>query len=153
MESPVVFRAFSSAEGGPPIPPETFTMSGGGQERMLYGLYLPAGDQVLLKIGFSVYYSRPLRITYVFTESDNPSYGLFNMRSSLIRLYNLASDSQVGGWGSTRIPSSLGITEDETGKIGFASITFPEETVFYLYAERGIDTTIDANEDGIPDRI
>lgn len=153
IESPVVFRAFPSAEGGPPMPPESFIMSGGGQERMLYGLYLPAGDKALLKIGFSVYYSRPLKITYVFTESDHPSYGLFNMGSSSITLYNLASASQVGGWGSTQMPSSLGITEDETGKIGFASITFPEDTVFYLYAARGIDTTIDANGDGIPDRI
>lgn len=153
VESPVVYRAFSSAMGGSSFPPESFTDSGGGQKRMLFGLYLPAGDKVLLRIGFSVYYSRPLKITYVFTDSDHIIYGLFNMESNLIKLYNFASASFVGGWNSTQRPSSLGITEDETGQIESALIRFPAGTIFYFYAAREIDTTIDVNGDGIPDRI
>lgn len=153
-EIPDVWRAFTVAAGGPPILPENFTDSGGGQNRILFGLYLPAGDKALVRLGVSIYYiPRPLKITYVFTDSDHISYGLFNMKSNSIKLYNFASSSFVGGWNSTQRPSSLRITGCATGKIESASITFPAETIFYIYAAKGVDTTIDENGDGIPDRI
>jgi len=152
-ESPIVFRAFSHATGGPPMPSENFTESGGGQQRMLFGLYLPAKDKALLRIGFSVYYSRPLMLSYVFKDSDDVSYGLNNMALAQVKLYNLGSSSYVGGLSSTHRPSSLIITEDEMGTMKSIQITLPSNSTLALFATSGVNTAVDANNDGIPDNL
>jgi len=153
-ETPGVWRFYTAATGGFPVLPETFTDSGGGQNRILLGLYLPAGDRALLKWGISVYYVlRPLKMSYVFTDSDNVIYGLRNLSENLIRFYNHGPLEYVGGLTLTEMPTFLSITENTEGKIESALITLPANTTFNFYAAKEVDTRVDENGDGIPDRI
>jgi len=132
--------------------PMNFTESGGGQSRLLFGLYLPARDSALLRVGYSTYYTSPLRITYVFDDSHNVSYGLFNMRESLIKFYNYGSSEYVGGFASAIRPTAVSITED-SGQIKHLLISIPPNTDFSLSSSGRVDTSTDNNGDGIPDYI
>lgn len=152
-ETPTKWWSYTRASGGSPVLPENFTESGGAQNRMFFGLYLPARDKVLLRLGSVIYYVRPLKVSYVFTNSDNVYYGLNNMEKGLIKFYNLGKSSYVGGLRFTKIPLSLTITQDEDNGVNFISITLPSNTTFSLLSRKQVDTTIDLNADGIPDLI
>jgi len=152
-EAPNIWRTFTKSSGGSPSLPPTFTDSGGAQNRILLSVYLPSGDEALLQVGFATYYSRPLKVTYVFTDSDDIAYGLRNMREGTIKFYGYGTSAYVGGITTTIIPSSLSVTEEETGKIKSILLTISGDTSFSLLSAKGVDTTIDANGDGIPDRI
>ena len=151
-EMPTGWRHYTQAYG---VPPElsNFTDSGGAQNRMIFGCYLPAKDEVLMRIGVSVYYWRPLKTSYVFRDSDNPSYGLQNMEEGLIKYYNLGPSEYVGGLTLTGNATSLVITQDETGNIESIRISIPSNTGFSLLAAKEVDTDVDADEDGVPDQI
>ena len=152
-ETPTAWWSYKEASGGTAILPGNFTESGGAQNRMFFGLYLPAGDEALLRLGTSVYYISALKVSYVFTDSNNIYYGLRTMENSLIKFYNLGSSSYVGGLRSTRIPLSLTVTQDEDSKVDSISIRLPSDTAFSLLSGKGGDTTIDLDADGIPDFI
>lgn len=151
-ERPITWRTSTAADGGTPTLPENFTDSGGGQNRLLFGLYLPAGDRALVRLGASVYNVRPLKITYVFTDSDNISYGLRNMEEGLIKFYNDGYSVYVGGLASTEKPTSLAIIEDE-GRIESLTVTIPSNSSIYLLSAYGVNTRIDEDNNGIPDFI
>ena len=152
-ETPREWRSYVWAHGGSYVLPESFTDSGGAQNRIIYGVYLPAKDKVLVRIGASIYYFRPLETSYVFRDSDNHFYGLQNMKDGLIKYYNLGPSEYVGGLTFTGNTTSLIITQDETGKIRSMRITIPSDAIFSLLAANGVDTTVDGDGDGIPDLI
>ena len=150
-EEPVTWRVFTDANGGYPTTlPKNLTDSGGGQNRYLFGLYMPAKDEVLLRIGISIYYSRPLKITYVFRDSENIFYGLRNMEKNSIIFYNYGYDVSVGGLTLTTRPTALSVIQDETGKITSIFVTILGNSTVQLLSERG-NTTVDTDNDGIPD--
>lgn len=152
-QTPKPWLGFTAAAGGVPTLPENFTNSGGGQKRILFSLYLPPQDEALVRLGFSVYYVDTLEFTYVFTDSDDPNYGLHNMKQGLVKFYNYGTSSYVGGLASETIPTSLDITEDETGKIKSILLTISGDSSISLLSAKAVDTTIDANGDAIPDHI
>lgn len=152
-EKPIAWRWYTKEAGGSFPLPESLSDSGGAQNRLLFGLFLPARNKVLLRLAFSVYYLHPLEVTYVFTDSDNPHYGLRNMNDDLIALYNYGSGVYAGGITSTMQPSSLAITQDETGNIESLSISFPPDAIFSLLSAKGADTTTDLNGNGVPDFV
>lgn len=145
-EEPVVWASNTQGVGENYMLP-AFTDSGGGQNRLLVGLYLPARDKALLRLSVSVYYVRPLEITYVFRDSD-----LSMMEVSSIKLYNYGT-SYVGGLESTIKPTSLAIIEDEKGSIKSILVSFPPDVVFSLLFTREVDTVTDTDGNGIPDSI
>lgn len=154
-EEPATINFFRYGDGGDPRLnlPGNFTNSGGGQNRLLLGVYLPADDKVLLRLGVSIHYVRPLKITYIFEDSDHIYYGLGNMKENLVKVYNYGTSEYVGGLDFTQRPAYLAITEDESGKINSMLIEILPNTSFSLFSERKIDTTIDNDGDGIPDNI
>lgn len=133
--------------------PLNFTDSGGAQNRLFFGIYLPAHDKVLVTLGVPTYYVRPLKITYNFEDSNDASYGMRNMEEDLIKFYNLRSSGYVGGLMVASSPTSLAIVQDENGKINSVLISIPSNTVFSFYAASGVDTTVDTDADGVPDNI
>ena len=141
------------AHGGSPVIPGTFTDSGGAQNRIIFGFYLPAKDKALVRVGASIYYFRPLKVSYVFRDSDNPSYGLRNMEEGLIKYYNLGASEYVGGLMFTGNTTSLVITQDEEGNVKSILIKLLPKATFSLLAAKGVDTEVDENDDGIPDLI
>lgn len=152
-EKPTRWWSFFDAEGGFPDLPENYTDSGGAQSRIFFGFYLPAKDKVLVRLGTSVYWVRPLQVSYVFRDSYNVYYGLRNMERGLVKLYNLGYSEYVGGLASTTVPTALTIIQDEADKIKSILITLPSNTVLSLLSGKGIDTTIDQDENGVPDLI
>ncbi len=138
--------------GGSPTLPEDYTNSGGGQNRIIFGFYLPAEDEVLVRLGTSIYYSEPGRITYVFTDSDNASYGLNNMKKEFVGVYNLGDSMYVGGLALSTMPESLAITEN-AGKVESLSVTIRGNTVVTLLSGKEVNTNADADEDGVPDYV
>ena len=131
-----------------------FTDSGGAQNRLIFGVHLPPGDEVLIRLKVSVYWVRPLEISYVFTDSDDISYGLHNMNEPVIKFYNLGSSEYVGGLTLTERPTLLIITQDEWSKVKSMVITIPPNTAFSLLSAKEVNTKIDSNpSDGIPDAI
>jgi len=152
-ETPSEWRSYMWAHGGSPMLPENFTDTGGAQNRIIFGFYLPAKDRVLVRVGASVYYFRPLKMSYVFRDSDNYFYGLRNMEEGLIKYYSLGSSEYVGGLTFTGNTPSLIITQDEEGNINSMLIELPSDTTLSLVAAKEVDTTIDENKDGIPDLI
>lgn len=148
---PKIWISSFAGMGGPLIF-QNFTDSGGGQNRLFLDLYLPAQDKVLVSLGASVYGRHPLKMTYVFKDSDDISYGLRNMKEGLIKLYNYGKSVYVGGTAFAGLPTSLTITQDETGRIESINPTTSSNT-FYLFGSRNIDTTFDQNGDGVPDNI
>jgi len=151
-ETPVLWRTYDKAIGGSFALPPYFTASGGGQNRILFGLYLPAKDTALLRLGASIYDVSPRKVTYVFTDSDNSFYGLRNMEEGLIKFYNDGYSVYVGGLASTEKPTSLAITEDE-GRIEALTVSLPSNSSMYLLSAYGINTRIDQDNNGIPDLI
>jgi len=133
--------------------PWNYTDTGGAQNRYVFGIYLPAKDKVLLTMGVPTYYVRPLKTTYVFTDSDHISYGLRNMREGLIKFYRLRLGAYVGGVLTAKVPTSLSVVQNDDGVIKSVLLTVTGETVFSFYSASGVDTTIDANGDGVPDRL
>jgi len=152
-EAPTEWRAYMGAQGGSPMLPDSFTDSGGLQNRMIFGVYLPAKEEALVRIGVSIYYYRPLKMSYVFRDSDNPHCGLQSMEEGLIRYYNLGPSEYVGGLAFTGNTTSLIITQDETDDMGSIRIALPSYNVFSLLATKGVDTEVDTDGDGIPDLI
>ena len=152
-ETPSEWRSYMWAHGGSPMLPGTFTDSGGAQNRIIFGFYLPAKDKALVRVGASIYYFRPLKVSYVFRDSDNPSYGLRNMEEGLIKYYNLGPSEYVGGLMFTGNTTSLVITQDEAGNVKSILIKLLSKTTFSLLAAKGVDTEVDENDDGIPDLI
>jgi len=154
-EKPTEFRSHYSpnAAGGVPKLPENYTDSGGAQNRIIFGFYLPARDKALVRLGVSVYEPRPFKTSYVFEDSDNVAYGLRNMREGLVKYYNLGTSEYVGGTSFTNITTSMAVTQDENAIITSISVTIPSNTVFTFISAKGVNTTVDTDEDGIPDSI
>ncbi len=152
-EEPDIWRAFTKATGDSPTLPEFFTLSGGGQNRFLFGLYLPPEDSALLQVGFATYYSRPLKTTYIFKDSDDVVYGLANLDQARVRYYQYGATAYVGGFSAATIPTSLQITQEETGKVQAITLTLQGILTTSLFAAKSVDTTVDNNGDGIPDNI
>jgi len=152
-EKPKQWRSASTGEGGSFLLPERFTDSGGAQNRHIFGIYLPAKDRALVRLGASVYGRHPIELTYVFRDSDDVNYGLRNMREGLIKFYNYGTSVYVGGIALPSLPSSLTVSEDETGKIRSINVTLPPNVAFLLLGASNVDTTVDGNGDGIPDNI
>ena len=138
--------------GGSPALPENYTDSGGGQNRMIFGFYLPAEDEVLVRLGTSIYYCEPRRITYVFTDSDDASYGLHNMEKESMSFYNLGSSVYIGGLKFSQNPLWLAVTEN-AGVMEEVSVTISGDTVVSLLSGKGVNTTIDVDGDGVPDYV
>jgi hypothetical protein len=133
--------------------PESYTDSGGAQNRILFGFYIPAGDKILVRLGVSTWYVNPLVVTYVFRNSDEDVYGLRNMKEGTLKFYNLGVSEYVGGLTFTQLPTSLAITQNEKDKIERIVLTLPSNTIFSLLAKKGINTKIDQDADGVPDQI
>lgn len=154
-EKPTEFWSHYSPDaiGDVPKLPENYTDSGGAQNRIFFGFYLPARDKVLVRLGVSVYEPRPFEVSYNFTDSDNIAYGLHNMKASFIKFYNLGSSEYVGGISLTSAPTSMLVTQDENAIITSIVVTIPSNTFFILLAAKGLDTTVDADGNGIPDAI
>jgi len=152
-ETPTKWWSHTKAYGDPITLPSSYTDSGGAQNRIIFGFYLPAGDKILVRLGSSVYYARPLEVSYVFRDSENTYYGLRNMQDDLIKFYDVGSSKYVGGLTSTRTPTSLVITQDEANEINSLRVTFPAATVFSLYSAKDVDTGLDIDQDGIPDFV
>ena len=144
-QNPVVWKYVRSGIGGYVELPRNFTDSSGGQSRLLLGIYLPAGDEALVRLSFTVYYLRPLKITYVFRDLED-------MEEGLIKYYDYGTSAYVGGLTSTLKPSALAIVVDESGKIASIQTTIPSGTTFSLDFAKG-DTTVDVDADGVPDFI
>lgn len=141
-----VWKQIRTGAGESCVLPRNFTDSSGGQNRLFFGVYLPAGDEALVRL-FVIAYS-PLKITYLFRTSD-----LNNMEENVVKLYDYGTSAYVGGFDSTARPTSLAITEDQTGKIYSVLTTIPPNARFSLLFAEG-DTTIDMDPmDGIPDFI
>jgi len=152
-KEPTMWWAYDDALGGPPLLPESYTDTGGAQNRMFYNIFLPAGDRVLLRLGFAVYYVRPLQISYVFKDSDDPDFGLQNLEENLIKFYNLGDSTYVGGLSMTRNPALLTITQDEVNVVKSIQLTMQEDTVLSLLSTKAANTELDTNGNGIPDII
>jgi len=147
-EEPKLWSFSIDGTGGSFILPESYTSSGGAQNRFFLGVYLPAGDQALVRLGAATYYVRPLEITYIFRDSE-----LASMAEGLIKFYNLGSSEYVGGLTLENLPTSLTIVQDEASDIKSLLITIPPDTAFSLLSGEEVDTTIDVDGDGIPDLI
>lgn len=152
-EMPRKWWSFEKAAGGSPVFPNNYKDSGGGQNRMIYGFYLPAGDKILVRLGCAVWYISSLQLSYVFRDSDDIYYGLKNMEKGLIKFYNQGASEYVGGLSSSKRPTTLTITQDETYKMNSMLIGFPAGATLSLLSAKGLDTTVDANGNGIPDVI
>jgi len=140
----------TSGIGGSPWLLDNFTSSGGGQNRMIFGIYLPAEDEVLVKIGASLYYVEPRRITYWFTDSLDENYGLHNLQSGLLALYNPGAIAYVGGFVFSKDPVWLAVTEN-AGGMEKVSVTISGDAVISLLSGKEVDTTTDDDGDGVPD--
>jgi len=125
-----------------------FSDSGGSQNRFLLGVYMPSEEKALLKLSVSVYYARPLEISYVFSDSD-----LDMIETNSIKLYNYGTSSYVGGLQLNMRPTSLAVVEDEEGHMKSVSFSIPSDAVLSLFFTRNVDATIDTDENGIPDLI
>jgi hypothetical protein len=153
-EKPTKFWAYpykDSVRGGEL--PESYTDSGGAQNRILFGFDMPPGEKILVRLGISTWYVDPLMVTYVFRDSEDVGYGLRNMEDSLIEFYNWGFSESVGGLAFAQLPTSLAVTQDETGNIDSILITIPANTGMSLLAEKEINTTIDEDGNGVPDLI
>lgn len=138
--------------GGSPWVLDNFTSSGGGQNRIIFGVYLPPEDEILVRIGTSLYYKEPRRITYWFTDSFDESYGLRNLQKGLVALYNVGSSEYVGGLSFSQNPSWLAVTEN-AGVMEEISVTISGDTVISLLSGKDVNTAIDVDGDGVPDYV
>lgn len=145
--------SYIKANGGQPELPENYTDSGGAQNRIIFGVYLPARDEALLRLGTAVYYVRPLKVSYLFEDSDNAYYGLHNMEENLMKFYNSGTSGFVGGFEVSETPKSLVVVENENAEIESILVTLPIDTSFSLTAQKEVDTTQDLDANGIPDLI
>ena len=152
-EEPSAWNYVSEAAGGSFALPGDFTDSGGGQNKIIYGMYLPAEDSASVKLKASIYGCHPLKVTYIFEDSDDVSYGLRNMNQGLTKFYNYETSSYVGGLELTMQPTSLFVIQEETRRISYMQATIPPDTIFSLLSNKEVDTTLDEDEDGIPDLI
>ncbi len=152
-DPPTKWWSFERALGDSPTIPDQYTDSGGAQNKMIYGFYLPAKDKILVRLGVSVYYARPLETTYVFDDSANIYYGLRNMEQGLVKLYNPGSSESVVGLLLSRFPTGLSITQNEDDKITSIRVSLPAETILALLSETDVNTELDSDTDGIPDQI
>ncbi len=152
-EIPVEWWAFREAAGGAPLLPHQYTDGGGAQNRIFFGFFLPANDKVLVRLGAPVWYVGSLQTSYLFTDSDDISYGLRNMNETAIELYNIGPSEYIGGLEFSQMPTSLEVVEDEDGKMRSLLITLPPGVPLRLVGQNDVDTTIDLDQDGVPDSI
>lgn len=152
-DQPTKWWSFEKALGGSPIIQGSYIGSGGAQNRMIYGFFLPERDKILVRVGISVYYARPLETSYVFTESSDVYYGLYNMERGLIKFYNIGSSESVVGLASTALPTALSITQNEADRFTSVIASFPANATLSLLSRTGVNTAIDLDEDGIPDLV
>ncbi len=152
-ETPVKWWSFEEADGGSPSLPDYYTYSGGAQNRMFFGFYLPEKDKILVRLGCSAWYIQPLEMSYVFRDSDDIDYGLRNMNRSLVTFYNYGGSEYVGGLEATEKPSSLIVVENEYGEMTSLLITLPPDAQLSLFGRKEVETTTDLDRDGIPDAI
>ena len=134
-EMPRKWWSFETAAGGFPMLPNNYKDSGGGQNRMIYGFYLPAGDKILVRLGCAAWYISSLQLSYVFIDSNDIYYGLKNMENALIELYNVGTPTYIGGVWSSKIPTTLAVTQDESYKINFLLVDFPANTTISLLSQ------------------
>jgi len=146
-DMPTVWSFSRSGLGEDFIPPGNFTSSPGGQSRLLFGLYLPAKDTALIRFAVAIYYLRPLKITYIFGDSDIKS-----VEEALFKLYNYGPSVYIGGLELSAKPTSLDIVEDEAGTINALKFSIPADATFSLLFSKG-DTTLDVNANNIPDIV
>lgn len=151
--TPTMWVSYEKAVGGFAYLPENFTDSGGAENKIIYGFYLPAGDKILVRLGASIYWVRPLEVSYAFKDSEDVDYGLQNMEEYLIRFYSSGSSQYVGGFASTNRPTSLVVTQDETNKLNRVTVTIPANTAFSLLSSKEVNTLLDQNGNGVPDNI
>lgn len=153
-EKPTKYWAYpyKDSERGGELP-ESYTDSGGAQNRILFGFYMPAGDMILVRLGVSTWFVDPLMVTYFFEDSEDATYGLRNLQENSITFYNLGFSEYVGGLTFSALPTSLAITQDEMGEIVSILITLPSGTALSFLGKKGIDTNRDIDGDGIPDLI
>ncbi len=138
--------------GGFPPLPGNFTSSGGSQNRIILGVYLPAGDEILWRIGTSLYYVEPQKITYWFTDSSDENYGLRNLQKGLVASYNVGSSEYIGGLRFSTDPLWLAVKEN-AGAIEEITIAISAESTILLLSGREIDTLADQNGNGVPDSV
>jgi len=150
---PKAWTYSTSGEGESFKLPENFTDSGGAQNRLLFGLYLPSKDQALVRLGVSVYKNLPLKTTYVFRDAEHAGYGLRNMNDTFVGFYNWGSIEYVGGVAVSKKIQSLQIVQDETRRLGSMVFTIPSNTTFSLLSVKGADTTVDEDGNGVPDVV
>ena len=151
-ETPGRYVYSTEGIGGSPWLLDNFTSSGGGQNRMIFGIYLPAEDEVLLRIGASLYYVEPRRITYWFTDSFDESYGVHNLQKGLVALYNVGRSEYVGGLSFSQNPSWLAVTEN-AGVMEKVSVTISGGTVISLLSGKDVNTATDDDGDGVPNYV
>ncbi len=151
-ETPGRYVYSTKGIGGSPWLLDSYVSSGGGQHRIMFGVYLPAQDEVLVKIGTSLYYVEPRRITYWFTDSFDENYGLQNLQRGLLALYNIGGNSYVGGLRFSKYPVRLAVTEN-AGVMEKVSVTIPGDTTILLFSGKDVDTTIDDDGDGVPNYV
>ncbi len=51
------------------------------------------------------------------------------------------------------MPTSLEVVEDEDGRMRALHLTLPPGTALTLVGQRDVDTTVDSDQNGIPDSI
>jgi len=139
-ENPTMWWSHTKASGGKAPLPESYSDSGGAQNRMFFGFYLPAKDKILVKLGCSVYYVRPLKLTYAFVDSENVMYGVRNMESGLVGVFRLGPSEYTGGFASTTIPTSLAITQDENDNVRSLLVALSSFSALSLLSAKDVDT-------------
>lgn len=139
-ENPTMWWTHTKASGGNAPLPLSYTESGGAQNRMFFGFYLPAKDKILVKLGCSVYYARPLELTYRFIGSENIYYGLHNMERSLVGVFNVGPSEYMGGFALTALPTWLDITQDENGRLKSIRVAYPSLSLVSLLSGKDVDT-------------
>ncbi|NIO36401.1 hypothetical protein GTO27_01715, partial [Candidatus Bathyarchaeota archaeon] len=70
-----------------------------------------------------------------------------------IELYNIGPSEYIGGLEFSQMPTSLEVVEDEDGKMRSLLITLPPGVPLRLVGQNDVDTTIDLDQDGVPDSI
>ena len=145
-EEPTKWAHFQEAAGGVYDLPDNFLTTGGVWNRIIFGMYLlgdtnrdsetssgsSEGDQALVRLGVGTYNS-PLEATYIFTDSEDFSYGLRNMNDPFLTFYT--GLTAAGGISFTKRLKSLSITATKEDKTDHITFDIPCDTTFSLLAK------------------